>query len=376
MSATSREGNKTKIGIVGGGIIGICTAFYLTEEQEYKKGELDIFIFESKEIAGGSSGIDSAILTKLCQNEIIQPLSTLALKLYEGLDKKFDGKKNWEYRTANSWFCKMKWDNTNVAKVPDTLQWLQRERMQKCSSIGSGNDFAMINPKLFCQFMAKEIEKRGVKFIFGSVKEVSKHHITYVPKQEAEDTIIKAQVHKTLVSAGPWTGYLLPFTGIAGLCIPIIHLSVGNFPVGDSIVVCCLNTMGNLNICKTTEIFSKNREQLIFMGTPKFHLLPKDSNRCFFNPFEIIELKEMTDLVLSENTKSNYLDASFKFLPTSRITGIPIISTTKSGVFVAAGHANWGITQAPATGLCMAEMLLGKEKTSINTDPFHLNLGE
>lgn len=37
----------------------------------------------------------------------------------------------------------------------------------------------------------------------------------------------------------------------------------------------------------------------------------------------------------------------------------------EGGVFMAAGHGAWGISQAPGTGLCMAELVEGRQ-TSAN----------
>jgi glycine/D-amino acid oxidase-like deaminating enzyme len=48
--------SKTQIVIVGGGIMGVCTAYYLTHEEAYRNGEIDVMLVEEGEIAGGASG--------------------------------------------------------------------------------------------------------------------------------------------------------------------------------------------------------------------------------------------------------------------------------------------------------------------------------
>lgn len=48
--------SKPQIVIVGGGIMGVCTAYYLTREEAYRKGGLDVTLVEEGDIAGGASG--------------------------------------------------------------------------------------------------------------------------------------------------------------------------------------------------------------------------------------------------------------------------------------------------------------------------------
>ena len=43
------------------------------------------------------------------------------------------------------------------------------------------------------------------------------------------------------------------------------------------------------------------------------------------------------------------------------------------GVYISAGHNCWGILWAPASGLCMAELILDGKSTSIDLQPFDPN---
>lgn len=36
--------------------MGVCTAYYLTREEAYRDGDLDVILVEEGEIAGGASG--------------------------------------------------------------------------------------------------------------------------------------------------------------------------------------------------------------------------------------------------------------------------------------------------------------------------------
>ena len=42
--------------IIGGGIIGVCAAFYLSRHELVKKGSVSVTLVEANEIASGASG--------------------------------------------------------------------------------------------------------------------------------------------------------------------------------------------------------------------------------------------------------------------------------------------------------------------------------
>jgi glycine/D-amino acid oxidase-like deaminating enzyme len=44
--------------------------------------------------------------------------------------------------------------------------------------------------------------------------------------------------------------------------------------------------------------------------------------------------------------------------------GLKTTGGSEGGVFVASGHGAWGITQAPGTGLCLAELMEGQKPSA------------
>lgn len=88
------EGKKHII-IVGAGIIGVCTAFYLTRHPKFDKSKYHITILESKRVAGGASGKAGGLLALWAFPQQIVPLS---FKLHQDLANEFDGGERWGYR--------------------------------------------------------------------------------------------------------------------------------------------------------------------------------------------------------------------------------------------------------------------------------------
>jgi glycine/D-amino acid oxidase-like deaminating enzyme len=57
------------------------------------------------------------------------------------------------------------------------------------------------------------------------------------------------------------------------------------------------------------------------------------------------------------------------------VDGVPLIGpvTGAPGVFLATGHASWGILNAPATGRMVSEMILDGGSRSVDARPFALS---
>lgn len=86
---------KHHIVIVGAGIIGVCTAYYLTQHASFSKETHHITIIESKRVAGGASGKAGGLLAMWAFPQQIVPLS---FQLHQELSDQYDGEKNWDYR--------------------------------------------------------------------------------------------------------------------------------------------------------------------------------------------------------------------------------------------------------------------------------------
>lgn len=86
---------KTHIIIVGAGIIGVCTAYYLTKHPDFNPETHHITIIESKRVAGGASGKAGGLLALWAFPQQIVPLS---FKLHQELADEYNGEEEWGYR--------------------------------------------------------------------------------------------------------------------------------------------------------------------------------------------------------------------------------------------------------------------------------------
>ncbi|AMD21670.1 HFL186Cp [Eremothecium sinecaudum] len=86
---------KHHIVIVGAGIIGVCTAYYLTRHPDFDSSKHHITVIESKRVAGGASGKAGGLLAMWAFPQQIVPLS---FQLHQELSDKYDGETKWDYR--------------------------------------------------------------------------------------------------------------------------------------------------------------------------------------------------------------------------------------------------------------------------------------
>jgi len=80
---------------------------------------------------------------------------------------------------------------------------------------------------------------------------------------------------------------------------------------------------------------------------------------------QLLDRRRIAKLVKAATMLTSTLDGaevvreSVCFRPTTPV-GAPYIGKLGEGVYVAAGAGPWGISHAPATGLVLAEMILGR----------------
>lgn len=92
---SGKHKGKKHIVIVGAGIIGVCTAFYLVRHPKFDPSQYYITIIESKRVAGGASGKAGGLLALWAFPQQIVPLS---FQLHGDLSDEFNGAKEWGYR--------------------------------------------------------------------------------------------------------------------------------------------------------------------------------------------------------------------------------------------------------------------------------------
>lgn len=271
---TMAQPPQRNITIVGGGIIGCCTAYFLTRHPAYAPETHRITLLEASSsnrggrtedsiqdpatladpvtaaqknpghegIAGGASGKAGGLLALWAFPSNIVPLS---FQLHQQLASEHDGAARWGYRRcyASQVECKARLPSglvgdkaaeasSEVTKglhkdhrtsikalkklgAPEDLDWLDTEQsLVAYEAMGTPNDTAQVHPELFTRSMAQLAQDKGVKIITGA--RVTAINSNSDGAEVESVTYVKdgkeVQLPTTdcVVAAGPWTSRLLP----------------------------------------------------------------------------------------------------------------------------------------------------------------------
>ena len=272
---------KKSIVIVGGGIIGCTTAYFLTRHPKYNPDLHSIHLLEATNIASGASGKAGGLLALWAYPQAIVPLS---FELHAELAKEHGGEQRWGYRGVGVGQIELKGRPiTNQMKViaqngvldgktsdangktegkgedirgihrpdvasdgnvdpsrvslqkrskesyaslrkmgmPDDLDWVAEESVLAYESMGSPKDTAQVHPYQFTTSMAKLAEEKGAKIIIGSVNKVETSKgssgNTVHYTEKSTNESKSLAASDIIITAGPWTRTVWPGSPIGAL---------------------------------------------------------------------------------------------------------------------------------------------------------------
>lgn len=392
----------------GGGIIGCSTAYFLTRHAYYNPKIHSIIILEASSIAGGSSGKAGGLLAEWATPKC---LASLSFKTHAALAEKHGGDKIWGHRSV---YCAdvdlqaqdvghnfgaangaKKGIMAQSAKAPSELDWLLPGSVKSYKELGTPSNSGQVNPYMMTKTLADLAEDHSAKIIIGTA--------TAVNYAENNQSIVSVQYNENgtpnslpatdiLLSAGPWTPKL--FTRV--------HLKA---PRGHSVVV---KPSRNLSPCVLFPTIvtppDGSSEDIV---SPEIYPRPGDDLHNFASVYACgpddydVPLHETSECVAVDDQSCNDVWTAIKsisqeihdgklitkqacYKPQIRHHGEgeevgPMLGPTGiKGLWLATGHDEWGIQNAPGTGLIMSEMIFEGAAHSADCDsldPKHF-LGE
>lgn len=362
--------------------MGTTTAYYLTRNKFYDPAIHSIILLEAGAIAAGSFRKGGGFIASWATPRCIAPLS---FALHEALAKEHGGAELWGYRTVHAAEVQLqaRENNSNVRGTDSddrhqALDWLFPGAVRSYNEIGTPKDSGQVHPFLFTSKISDLAEESGVTIIIGRGKSInytedgsSVRSITY----ENEDGIEALDATDVLVAAGPWTSKL----------IPKIRLQS---PKGHSIVV----------KPQAEQIFPYILFPKIYASAPTISPDIYPRPRDVMNVFETIyasgpdcydvplpdivtdvtveaeKIKDVWEAVKSVSqeirngeviTKQACYKAQIRKHDENEEVG-PIVGPLDiKGLWVATGLDEWGVSNGPAVGLIMSEMILeGKAQSA------------
>ncbi|KAH6683897.1 FAD dependent oxidoreductase [Halenospora varia] len=405
-SDTSQPRN---IVIVGGGIIGCTTAYFLTRHPTFNPAIHKITILEAQSIASGASGKAGGLLALWAYPANIVPLS---YGLHAELAKEHDGPKRWGYRAVHCGSITAKGKLYDTAKkeevggggdeykklpktrrggkmsapveIPEDLSWFDRETIQAYSVMGTPETTAQVHPFLFTTSMAELAKEKGAEIIFGSVTAMDytgPHGIKSVTYEDKETKHIHTMpATDVVVAAGPWTNHVFPEAPIEAIRA---HSIVVKADVSAHAVFTDIDLPKDFGIKDASGAKKKKGGKRV---NPEMYARPDGTVYACGEGDYVVPLPKSSNLVECDISRCDDIHAYIStisptirdgeilvkqacYLPLVEGGGGPIIGKTGiRGLFLASGHTCWGIQNGPATGKLMSEFIFDGAAKSAHID--------
>ncbi|EGR46893.1 uncharacterized protein TRIREDRAFT_80034 [Trichoderma reesei QM6a] len=337
--------------ILGSGVIGLSTAYYLLQHQP---GNTIHLVDSANELFASASGFAGGFLAKDWFRPELAALAALSFEEHRRLAEQENGRDNWGYaksvtlsydpdglvmgedkKRGEDWLL----EGTSRAGLVDVRReledgevpaWLRRTEGDSVRVIDDGSGTAIVDPLRFCKFLLEKVKAAGVQIHNPAV--ATRLETDEAGKLSGVMTTTCHSVYTTMDGLSPEV-YSRPdgviyVAGVNHASIPLPKPRVKAVTFDESVQK--LKDIARRLIAtpeggQQEEDLEIVREGLCFRpitkrGTPYIARLPEDK--------------------LGED------------FTTARGDG--------GGVFIAAGHGPWGISLSLGTGKVMAEMMSGK----------------
>jgi len=285
----------------------------------------------------------------------------------------------------------------------DGPAWLTRAKGSSLEIISQDGSVAQVDPMRLCRFLLGECVARGVKLHYPakviSVSTDTKDELASVRIAFPDGTETDVSCSRLVITAGPWTPMVfstlfpsatikIPISALAGysLLVKSPRWSKEHETKG------CHAVFATEDLGFSPEMFSRLGEEVYIAGLNSTSIpLPEPFTESKIQPEAIETLKQTAKRMLGRPGGDDdplILRESLCFRPVTS-SGRPIISKVpdaklgrgiktrggggEGGVFVAAGHGAWGISQSLGSGKVLTELIEG-QRTSVNIQALTLQV--
>ncbi|KAI8063877.1 FAD dependent oxidoreductase, partial [Gongronella butleri] len=347
--------------VVGAGVIGSCTAYFLSQRENVR-----VTIIEKTEVACGASGKAGGFLWSEGSGE----LSKVSYRLHEMLARQFDGKNRYGYRAVTTYSISMQEEPKKARPTNDTVPaWLHQDDVLYCDELGSTKETAQVHPRFFTRTILEQAQNTGrVQLVLGKgVTELlyADQDATMVTGVALDDgTTLEAD--RVVLCIGPWATRFefsnkalgtLPIiaTRAHSIVMPVDEKKIGAHALFTEIK----DTQGNT---WSPEVYPRPDATVYMCGEQDAEEpLPATADQVKVDAEAIATLQAVASKVSPHlNASSDNLIAQQAcYLPHTR-DHAPLIGKHPAykQLFVSCGHSVWGILLSPISGLIMTELIL------------------
>lgn len=397
----AQKTQQTDIVIIGGGIIGCTTAYYLSRHPLYNSEATKITVLEASAsgVAQGASGKAGGLVAKWAYPvelvDISFPEHIRLAQEHNGVDRwgfRFVECGTWEgvgedlQRDAGSGvgkggIRKSLEKTVGLERVthterlnkrhPEGLNWIKQELTISYAPMDPTTGLegtAQVHPYLFTTSMMELATEKGVKLRRGSATRIGieSGRVTGVLCKDATDGQEKfIPATHVILAAGAWSPFLLPSLTISATRA---HSITFRPKAGVDIAPYVLFTDIKLpqGLHASPEIYARPDNEVYACGPGDDSKLPGNVDEVEVDQTACESIREQVVSISPELREGTVEKRQACFLPivSQRGAGGPIVGEAKTvakGLYVATGHTCWGICNAPGTAKVMAELVLNSK---------------
>jgi glycine/D-amino acid oxidase-like deaminating enzyme len=351
-----------RVVICGGGVIGACTAYFLS-----RRG-VQVTVVESTEIAAAASGKAGGFLAlDWCAGTPLDALARRSFQLHAALPQEIAS--DWGYRpmTAYSGFVASGRDPRR--QKPSELNWLS-DGVIIGSQLSTTDTTAIVHPRMFTSAMIRAAQASGAELRCGRVTGVLRPtHATTVRGVEVDGDIMEADA--VVIAMGPWSllaAEWMSLPAVFGQRSPSLVYDTGADVPPHALFLDYRDESGDTI---SVEVFPRADGSTHVTALSDVVPLPIDPATVKPEPQAISRLQAIAERLSPVFRPDRILARQACFRPITH-DGLPLIGKVpgSDGLYVATGHNVWGILNSPATGEAIAELIADGTAQCVDLAPF------
>jgi glycine/D-amino acid oxidase-like deaminating enzyme len=345
--------------ICGGGVIGACTAYFLSRR------DIDVSVVERAEVAAAASGKAGGFLAlDWCAGTPLDAMARRSFALHAALQAEVGA--DWSYRRMSAYSGVVVGESSAHRHKPAELDWLS-DGVIITSRLGTPETTAIVPPRTFTAAMMSAAQARGARLragrVTGLVRSADGAHLRGV---EVDGHVIEADA--VVIAMGPWSvlaAQWMSLPPVYGLQSPSLVYNTGNDVPADALFLEFHD--GAVSI----ELFPRGDGTTHVTAFSDQAPLPLDPAAVTPDASAIDRLQAIAERLSPAFRADRIVARQSCFRPVTQ-DGLPLIGAVpgSKGAYIATGHSVWGILNAPATGEAMAELIADGEARSTDLAPF------
>ena len=351
-----------RVVICGGGVIGACTAYFLS-----RRG-IDVIVVEGTEVAAAASGKAGGFLAlDWCAGTPLDALARRSFALHAALPSEIAG--DWGYRGMTAYSGIVVPERDARCHTPAALDWLS-DGVIIASRLGTPETTAIVHPHAFTAAMMQAAQGHGAELHRGRVTGIVRHGDgSSVRGVEVDGGVVAADA--VVVAMGPWSlvsaGWMaLP--PVFGQRSPSLVYDTGTDVPADALFLEYHEESGGV---VSVEVFPRVNGNTLVTAFSDQAALPLDPAAVTPDPGEVDRLRVICQRLSPAFAAEKIIARQACFRPVTQ-DGLPLIGKVvgSEGAYVASGHIVWGILNAPATGEALAELIADGAARTTDLAPF------